>query len=83
MFQNKLYVQSLPQMNNIKTAIASVIIVALAAGYGLSQRAFFTGTPSEYSSQIDQPVVRWIALLAIVLCLASVLFQNDKDRSEN
>ncbi len=69
-------------MNSIKTAIASILIVALAAGYGLSQRAFFTGATAEYSSRIDQPAIRWIALLVIVLCLASAVFHNADERSE-
>jgi|CXWL01.1.fsa_nt_gi hypothetical protein len=69
-------------MSSFRTVFASVVLVALAAGYGLSQRAFFTGEYSTYSVLISHSLIRWTALVVLLLTVASALFSRDEVRSE-
>jgi hypothetical protein len=59
-------------MKQLRSILALVAFLFLAAGYGASQFAYFTGTPSEFAARMDAMPIRLLAAVlfvsALVLC---------------
>ena len=61
-------------MKLLRTWLSTGVILALATGYGWSQWAFFHGTALEYSQAVDTPLVKALALAALVGAVALACF---------
>ena len=70
-------------MNAIRDALAVVISLALIAGYAFSQRAFWTGTASDYAKRVDIPAVSWLALAILAIIVVSALTNGAKEESDS
>ena len=65
-------------MSRLRTAVSVLVVIALAAGYGASQWAYFHGNPTEYAAAVDTPLVKALALIVLLLASAS-LFLPEKE----
>jgi hypothetical protein len=61
-------------MSVLRFTISALAVIGLAAGYGASLIAFFTGRAARYADAVDGPAVRYaaLALLLAALILAAV-----------
>lgn len=68
-------------MKTIRLALSAFVMLGLLGGYLASQSAYFGQTAPAYAQKVDQPVVRWVALLVLLLCIVFA-FIKDKDDQE-
>lgn len=57
-------------MSTLRNALATAVVLALAAGYVASQWAFFAGESARYATQVDSPPIRILALIVLILAIA-------------
>ena len=65
-------------MSLLRYSISVVALLALAAGYAVSQYAFFTGRAPEYAQTVDRPAVKFLALAILIVAIA-FSFVHDKE----
>lgn len=68
-------------MRLLRFSITVLALLALAAGYAASQFAFFTGQALNYAGAVDQPFVKWVALILLVFAVA-VSIVPDREQEE-
>ena len=68
-------------MTLARQGLTILVALLLAAGYALSQQAWFAGTAADYAKAVDRPLVQFsaLALLALALLLALVPDRTEED----
>ena len=68
-------------MKQFRLFLSVTLLVLLVAGYGASQYAVMTGTAASYAQSIDCPLVQWIALAFLIICIVFA-FMRDPEANE-
>ena len=69
-------------MRAFRIGLATIIMVALALGYARSQMAAFAGEAPAYAATIDTPVVKALALVALILVVVFAFVPDREAGSE-
>jgi FtsH-binding integral membrane protein len=68
-------------MKSIRFALSLGAAILLMAGYLASQVAYLQGAPSAYAARVDQPPVRVLCALLLVVALVLSFFPDREETS--
>lgn len=67
-------------MRTLRIALGTLVCLLLCMGYAASQWAFFHGETATYSTRVDTPSIRLLALAILVTLIVLGMIPNKDDR---
>ena len=65
-------------MNLVRMAAFGAAAVLLGGGYLASQFAAFNGTAAQYAQSVDQPMIKYVSLVILLLCVALAAMRQEE-----